>query len=231
MNIIKGFAITTAVMVSSLTFAANSGAAIAERENLVAALYSVVTVFAMLLGIGLIALGAVKLKRRAENPNDARSFPAAILITFLAGALIVNYSGTSSTLIATLLGSDSGHCFVLQDKLDANGNYDLHQERCWDSSNSDYLNDVSARIEDMTEGGASALKQNVEIIVALFQLIGLVYLIKGIYGLKLTAEGNGRDGYMKPLVTMIASALVIDLPHTLEILNNTVKLLGFGGGS
>ncbi len=212
---------------------ASSADEVASRRDLVSSLYYVAGTFSLLLGLGLMALGGVKLKRRAENPNDPKSFPAAIIITFVAGALIFNYSGTSSTLIATLLGSDSGHCFVLKEQLTSkagdieNGVY----ENCWDSSKSTHLDEIASKVDEMTDGNGSKLKENVEIIVGLFQLIGLIYLIKGIYGLKLTAEGNGRDGYMKPIVTMIAAALVIDLPHTLEMIDETIKLLGFGGGS
>lgn len=230
MNKIKGFIITTAMLLNASVFAA--GSEIDARAELVASLYSIVTVFALLLGLGLMALGAVKLKRRAENPNDARSFPLAIMMTFLSGALIFNFSGTSSTLIATLLGSDAGHCFVLHDKLDSTGggNMDLHAENCWSSADSSEIDEIASKVDEMTDGGGDKLKENFDILVAIFQWIGLIYLIIGIYNLQATASGNGKDGYMKPIVTMITAALVIDLPHTLQIINETVKLLGFGGG-
>ncbi|MCK8072419.1 hypothetical protein [Vibrio sp. 1CM23M] len=219
---------------SAFSFAADQQH-IDARANLIGSLYSIVGIFAVLLGLGLIVISIIKLKKRAENPNDPKSFPSAILITMLSGALILNFSGTSSTLIATLLGGEGGHCFVLQEQLmeQEQGTIqmgDLHQENCWDSSNSQMVDDIAKKVDEMSDGNGARLKRNVEIIVGLFQLVGLVYLIKGIYGLKLVSEGQSREGYGKPILTMIAAALVIDLPHTLEMLSETITLLGFGAG-
>ncbi|XNJ88790.1 hypothetical protein AB6C47_018290 [Vibrio cyclitrophicus] len=219
---------------SAFSFAAEEEQHLDKRAELIGSLYSVVGVFAVLLGLGLIIISIMKLKRRAENPNDPKSFPSSILITMLAGALILNFSGTSSTLIATLLGNQAGHCFVLQEQLMEHDKGtiqmgDLHQENCWDSSKSKAVDDIAKKVDEMSDGNGSLLKKNIEIIVGLFQLAGLIYLIKGIYGLKLVSEGVSREGYGKQILTMITAALVIDLPHTLEMLDETIKLLGFGG--
>ena len=225
MNKIKGFIITLFALVSNMTFAANG--AIAARTEMIAQFYQLVTVFGMAMGIGLMVLGGIKLKKRADNPNDAKSFPTAIIITLLAGALSFNYAGSAGLIINSFLGNDSGYCFVVQD-----GNYsenDGYSKNCWNPDNSDILQEVADKVDQMSNGTAgSKLKENARAIVALFQTIGLIYLLKGFYGLKLVAEGTAREGYGKPIITLIASALVIDLPHTLTMLQNTINALGFG---
>lgn len=227
MNINKKRILTlTLILISSSLSFATEAEALAAREGLVSALYFFATIFAMFMGVGLMVLGGVKLKKRAENPNDTRSFPSAIIITFIAGALAFNYSGSMDTLISSLLGDTNGYCFILHDDL-ANTN-DIHQNGCWVSTDSDMLGDLSTRIDEMSAGQGDILKQNAEIIVGLFQFIGFIYFLKGLYGLKLTSEGNGREGYGKPIVTLIGSAFVFDLPHTLEMLKETVQSLGFG---
>lgn len=233
----------TLLLITTPAFAADDTAFIANRAELIAALYGVVTSFATLLGLILMGVGAHKLKRRAENPNDPRSFPSSIIMTFIAGALIFNYSMTSNTMISTLLGNESGHCFMFTDtantKLaEAAANADstisdsgtLIEDSCWDSGSSSMVSDISAKLEEMSPGKGSSFEKNVDVIVGLFQLFGVIYLIKGVYLLKQTSEGNGREGYGKPLITMIAAALVIDLPHTLEMIKATIDYLGFSGG-
>tara|TARA_Y100001960_G_scaffold321323_1_gene395789 strand:+ start:16675 stop:17409 length:735 start_codon:yes stop_codon:yes gene_type:complete len=233
----------TLLLITNPALAAEDSAFIANRAELIASLYAVVTSFASLLGLILMGVGAHKLKRRAENPNDPRSFPSSIVVTLIAGALIFNYSMTSNTMISTILGNESGHCFMFTDSAkerleesaantgttmsDASS---LVDENCWDSASSSMVGDISAKLDEMSPGKGDAFKRNVGVIVGLFQLFGVIYLIKGVYLLKQTSEGNGREGYGKPIITMIAAALVIDLPHTLEMIKATIDYLGFSGG-
>ncbi|WP_274878755.1 hypothetical protein [Vibrio harveyi] len=222
---LKILMVITIVMFYQISFGATSEE-MAYRETLVTSLYKVVNVITMLVGLSLMVLGGVKLKKKAENPNDPKAFTSVVLITFISGALLFNYSGTSDTLIATMLGDDKGHCFILADKTETS---DIHSNNCWDSKNSDYVNDeLKKRIEGVEGANEDAIKKNINIIMGIFQLFGTVFLGKGIYGLYQAAEGQQGKSYGKSIVTMIAAALVIDLPHTLEMLNETVKLLGFG---
>ncbi|WP_154217290.1 hypothetical protein, partial [Vibrio parahaemolyticus] len=66
-----------------------------ERMRLVSSLYYVLTIFVMFLGLVLMYQAALKLKRRTEDPNDTKAFPSAIIVTFFAGALAFNYSGSA----------------------------------------------------------------------------------------------------------------------------------------
>lgn len=223
MNKIKGFILILIAVGSSFVFADE----VAERAKMVAALYQLVTYFALLMGIVLMVLGVVKMKKSADNKNDPKTFPVSIILTFFAGAMAFNYSGSASMMISSLLGSDSsGYCFVLNDEVSSS--LDLHKENCFDASNSEIVGSLVDKVNDMSSGKGDVLKKNISIIIGLFQLIGLIYFLKGLYGLKQVSEGSSRDGYGKPIITLIASALIIDLPHTMEMLKNTINTLGIG---
>lgn len=222
----KKMSFLLAILMAGFAPASIAAGEVEERMRLVSSLYYVLTIFVMFLGLIMMYQAGLKLKRRAENPNDARSFPSAILVTFFAGALAFNYSGSAGSMINSLLGSDKGYCFVLNDSID--NSRDLHADNCWDSANSEILGDIADKVDEMESGKGDVLKENAKTIVALFQFIGLIYFAKGVYGLKLTSEGQGKDGYGKPIVTMILAALVLDLPHTLEFIKETLQLIGFG---
>lgn len=201
---------------------------VSNRAAMVSSVYYLVTLIALILGVIMMISSVMKLKRLGDNKNDPKSFPSSIIITMFAGAMAFNYSGSAGTIITSFLGdSDAGYCFVLEDELDKN--LDIYDESsCWDSSNSEILGELTEKVNDMSSGAGDELRENAEVIIALFQLIGLIYFLKGLYGLKQVSEGNGRDGYGKPIITLISSALIIDLPHTLEMLKETINLLGFG---
>lgn len=220
-NVIKNTAIILTAMLSQIAFANTTA-----RAEIVSSLYTLVTIFATAMGIVLMIVAVQKLKRRADNPNDPKAFPASIIVTLFAGAMAFNYSNTAGSMIVSLLGSqDAGYCFIL----DAETSGDVLSENCWDASNSEVLKDIEERVNKMSDNNAgTAIKENAETIIALFQLIGLIYFLKGLYGLKVTSEGQSREGYGKPIITLIASALVIDLPHTIEMLQETINYLGFG---
>ncbi|OZY40602.1 hypothetical protein CJF43_17345 [Pseudomonas fragi] len=65
-----------------------------------------------------------------------------------------------------------------------------------------------------------------KVIVGLFQAIGFFFFISSIMSLKAVGHGSSRDGYAKPVIILIASALIIDLPHTASMIMETAKLAG-----
>lgn len=220
----KGTFLLSTILFSFVSFA-NSPES--NAHIMFTAIYNLVSIFATALGLVLMIVGLTKLKRRADNPNDPRSFPTSIIITVLSGALLFNYNQTSGTMISSIFGSQSGHCFVL-DKTAGSGDY--VGEHCWDSSTSELLDGMRENIDKHygDKDMKAKMEENVETLIAVFQIVGLIYLMKGLYGLKTASEGTGKDSYGKSLVTIVASALVIDLPHTIEMFQATIEYLGFG---
>lgn len=224
MSKIKNLTIISVAMLSQIALAAD--ASVGARAEIVSSLYTFVTIMATAMGMMLMISALVKLKKRADNPNDPKSFPTSIIVTLFAGAMAFNYSNTAGTIISSLLGSaDAGYCFVM----DAETSGDVLSENCWTAEGSEMLGSIEERVNKMSENDAGTqIKENAETIIALFQTIGLIYFLKGLYGLKVTSEGQSREGYGKPIITLIASALVIDLPHTIELVQGTITYLGFG---
>ncbi|OZY30534.1 hypothetical protein CJF36_21835 [Pseudomonas lundensis] len=64
-----------------------------------------------------------------------------------------------------------------------------------------------------------------KVIVGLFQAIGFFFFISSIMSLKAVGDGS-KHGYAKPFIILIASALIIDLPHTASMIMETAKLAG-----
>ena len=67
------------------------------------------------------------------------------------------------------------------------------------------------------------LKEKLRLLFTLFQVIGVIYFIKAIYMLKEASEGSQQTGYGKIILMIFASALVIDMPHTIDMLINTIQ--------
>lgn len=197
------------------------------RADIISSIYSLTTIFATLMGLGLLVVGVIKLKKRGDNPNDPKAFPATIIMTILAGALAFNYATSASLIITSLLvDSEAGYCFVIEDAEVSGIKTD---DKCWDSSKSEILGDIEAKVNSMSDNNiGTEIKENATNIIALFQTIGLIYFLKGLYGLKVTSEGQSRDGYGKPIITIISAALIIDLPHTIEMIKETINYMGFG---
>lgn len=215
------FTLFLIVLSTSISSAASTDA-IANQQFIITALYTLVTFIAIFLGVCLIIAGIVKLKHRADNPNDVKSFPAAIITTVLVGSLMINYNSSISVAISSFYGSSADMCFVLDASAGAG---DYVGSNCWDASNSEVLADIKDKVSSMDE--ENKINENAKTLVAMFQLVGLIYFLKGLYSLKLASEGNSKETHGKALVVIIASALIIDLPNTIELIRSTLEYLGY----
>lgn len=192
----------------------------AARKEVIVSIHKLVTVVSFMIGLALLVSAGYKMKVAADT-NGPQSNKAIIIISLLAGALMINSSSALSTYIVTMLGSDSGHCFILdQSQSVATG--------CWSANDSGLTGDLKSRIERLSSGGtAEKFMENIEVIVGIFQVIGFIYFLVGAYGLVQVANGSSRDGgYGKPIITMIASALIVDIPHTAEMAITTLENIG-----
>lgn len=195
-----------------------------NRRDLIVNLNTLVQYIAVFIGLLLMVIAGVKLKERSEQPNNPSAKPAVIIASFLAGAIIFNYSTSITTVIASLLGTEYEYCLVLGE---SQVSYTPSSSQCWDASTSELTSTLRNRIENISDTTVSAdFAKTVNLVVGFFQLIGFIYFIKGAYGLKLVSSGTERGGYGKPIITMIASALIIDLPHTAELVINTINKIG-----
>lgn len=190
------------------------------RQEIIVTVHKLVYYFGFLMGIILMVSAGLKMKAASDNtgPNSNKSI---IYISLLAGVLMMNSSSTLSTYIATLLGSGGGHCFVL-DKTQSAG------ENCWTAESSGLTGQLKTRVEKLSNAGvAASFMKNINIIVGMLQVIGFIYFFVGVYGLVQVSNGSSRDGgYGKPIVTMIASALIVDIPHTAEMAIATLEKVG-----
>lgn len=207
----------SAIILPSIVFAADAESA---REELVVSIHKLVYYFGFLLGLILMISAGLKMKAasEAQGPNSNKGI---IYISLLAGVLMMNSSATLSTYIATLLGGDGGHCFVLDSSQSA-------AENCWSADSSGLTGQLKTRVEKLSNAGVAAtFMQNINVIVGMLQVIGFIYFFVGTYGLAQVANGSSRDGgYGKPIVTMIASALIVDIPHTAEMAVSTLEKIG-----
>lgn len=198
------------------TFAmANEG-----REGLITALHKLVWIVGFLIGLILMISAGYKMKVSADAQPHQRN-NGVILVTLLAGVIMMNASSALSTYIVTMLGSTSGHCFVLDSAQSVAAN-------CWSAESSGVTGELKTRIEKLSSGStAQAFMENINVIVGIFQVIGLIYFLVGAYGLVQVSNGSQRDsGYGKPIITMLAAALIVDIPHTAEMAISTLEKLG-----
>jgi hypothetical protein len=190
------------------------------REELIVNLHKLVWLLGFLIGLILMISAGYKMKVSADAQAHQRN-NGVILVTLLAGVIMMNASSALSTYIVTLLGSTAGHCFVLDSSQSA-------AENCWSSDSSGLTGELKTRVEKLSSAStAQAFMENINVIVGIFQVIGLIYFLVGTYGLVTVAKGSSRDnGYGKPIITMIAAALIVDIPHTAEMAISTLEKLG-----
>lgn len=214
---IKKWILFFLALVPSLAFADDETA----RSEVVAIIHHVVIYTGQFIAVLLFISAGYKMKMKADAGNSGNFKTGSIYVTLIAATLMLNYSNTLTTYIATLLGNGTGHCFILDESQSL-------AQNCWDASSSELTGDLRTRIENLSSSTvAESFMKNLNVIVGIFQVIGLIYFFVGVYGLVQVSNGSARDhGYGKPIITMIAAALIVDLPHTAEMFITTLNSVG-----
>lgn len=209
---------------STLAFAGESATIIENRSQMVQAINQAVILIGQMIGVILLLVGINKMKWKAEQPTNPQHSTGMIITVLVAGALMINYTQSATSLITTALYPEGNgeYCFILDSSQSASNS------QCWSSSTAESTTKLADTI-DRLEGDerSQEFRDNIDVLMAFFQLIGLIYFFKGAYGLKQVSDGGQKGGYGKPLLIMIAAALVLDLPHTLEVVLNTIEQIGF----
>src|ERR1044071_2402220 len=194
------------IFFSPFTFAADTvtdSSAIAERESTIASLFWATTQISRLIGICVLIAGFYRMRLKAEMGPNGNVSQTSIYVYVVCGFLLISFSSTLASLIATFLGSSGSACFILNDSIDK---ATLSAGTCWDASSSELTGTLMDRVTKMSSAStAEEFLNNIKVIIGLFQLIGFIYFIVGVYGLVQVSKGTARNGYFKPIVIIIAS--------------------------
>ncbi len=206
-----------------------SSSAFAEGEvgftdQFLKSIYIVVRSIGTLLGAFLVYSGIKKTVEFAKDDRNPKNFPSAAVVTLLAGGLLLNLNQTMSLAVNSIVGGNEGYCFYTK----STGNYGKEQlgqsNSCFNSAmqlTDKIANELSG--QQKFEVTLTNIKERLRILFTLLQVIGVIYFIKGIYMLKEAAEGSNNTGYGKIIIMLIAAAIIIDLPHFLDMVINTIR--------
>lgn len=186
------------------------------RRELISVILEYIGLISFPLGLLLMVVGAYKLKLLTEEGGKVGlSIP---LITILAGAFTINFKALLSVFTNTYFKVD--FCQII-DKSAA------ISKSCFSTEMSGLTGDLQQRVSRLSnESTAQIFIDNLYTIVGIFQIIGFIYFLIGIYGLKEVANGSAQNGYGKPITIMIASSLIVDLPHTITTAVDTLAKIG-----
>lgn len=188
----------------------------ARGETIFAGQQLVLVIF-FLLGLILMVVAGCALPLVSEQGRkNAKTIP---IVALLSGVLLMNVTVSLGVFGNTYF--DVGEaCYIITDGGSINS-------ACMDTEISGITGELKSRVEKLSSGStAEEFVRNIRIVLAIFQSIGLVYFGVGAWGLYEVSKGSAQNGYGKPLVTMFASALIFDLPHTAQMAIDTLEKIG-----
>lgn len=219
MNVRNVITFLTLLFLPALAFAAGDidGVTQARGETIYGGQNLALIIF-FAVGLILVISGGCKLTLVGEQgQKNAKTVPVVYII---AGVLLMQLTSTLGLFGSTYFDVDNS-CFIITEGGSIN-------DSCMNTEISGLTDEMRSRIEKLSSGGtAQEFTANVKIVLAIFQSIGLIYFGMGIYGLAQVANGSSKEsGYGKPLITMFASALIYDLPHTAMMAIDTLEKIG-----
>ena len=214
MNVRNVITFLTLLFLPIIAFADDATAA---RVELISGNIGLIKLVIFLIGFIVFISGAYKLTLITEEGKKVgKSVP---LVYIIVGSVLMNI-----TLAIGVFGNTyfkaGDFCFVVSDGAINDG--------CMNTEVSGLTGELKGRIEKLSSGGtAEQFLQNFQIIIGIFQVIGLIYFAVGTYGVAQVANGSSKEnGYGKPIITMFASALIVDIPHTAMMAIETLEKIG-----
>ncbi|OLS58999.1 hypothetical protein [Pseudomonas putida] len=187
------------------------------RVELISANIGLIKLVVFLIGFITFVSGGYKLILLTEQGGKmGKSVP---LVYILVGTILMSLT-TSISVFGNTLFKAGDFCFVV-----AEGSID---NACMNTEVSGLTGELQSRVEKLSSGStAKQFMQNIQIIIGIFQIIGFIYFAIGAYGLAQVANGSSKEnGYGKPIITMFASALIVDIPHTAQMAIDTLERIG-----
>lgn len=217
MNVRNVITFLTLLFLPAVAFAFGNDAADNARIELISLGQTLTTVFGFLLGFVVFIAAGYKIAL-AANENQKNKFIAPI-VGLLAGTVMMNVFVTLDVFTATFYGVDN-FCQIIKDGSAV--------ESCMSDAMSGLTGELKTRVEKLSSAStALAVMAQITIIVGLIQVIGLIYFLVGAYGLVQVANGSSKEsGYGKPIITMFASVLIVDIPHTAMLAIGTLETIG-----
>lgn len=187
------------------------------RVELISGNIGLIKLVIFLIGLIVFVAGAYKLTLITEQGSKVgKSVP---LIYIIVGTILMNITLAIGAFGNTYFKAGD-FCFVVSEGSINNA--------CMNTEVSGLTGELKSRIEKLSSGStAEKFMENIQIIIGLFQIIGLIYFAVGAYGIAQVANGSSKEsGYGKPIITMFASALIVDIPHTAMMAIETLEKIG-----
>lgn len=151
-----------------------------------------------------------------KDGRDPKNSIGAIVMTLMAGSMLLNVSAFSNLLTNTFVGD--GYCFLA----DSSKNTDRYKA-CFSSvqtTTDKYLGELSGKSTDVD---SVKLSEKIRLLFTLFQVIAMLYIMKGLMALKGIAEGKSNSTYGSTLIQLGAASLFLNLSSTLDLVYETIK--------
>ena len=187
------------------------------RVEMISAYIGLIQVVVFLIGLITFIAGGYKLILLAEEGKKmGKGVP---MVHIIVGTILMNLTIAIGVFGNTYFKAGD-FCFVV-----AEGSIN---NACMNTEVSGLTGELKSRVEKLSSGStAEQFMQNIQIIIGIFQIIGFIYFAIGAYGLVQVANGSSKEnGYGKPIITMFASALIVDLPHTAQMAIDTLEKIG-----
>ncbi|MGU1433192.1 hypothetical protein ACSEQY_26415 [Pseudomonas aeruginosa] len=188
------------------------------RADLISMFLNILFYFSAFMGVLLFIVAGFRLKMMVDEKQPSKKL--GVIMTFVAATFFFNIY-LAQELVSSLwkIEGDTSICFMVDD---AGVN-----DQCYSDEMSEIGGELAERVQKLSgDGIATELKNSMRLIVGIFQVIGFIYFMVGIHALHQVSNGTKDEGYGKPIITMISSALIIDLPHTASMFLDTLQKIG-----
>lgn len=181
-----------------------------DIETIVSSGFSLGIGIGALIGLSIVIYGCVSYVRSLNTPNP---MPKKMLFSLLFCGLFMNMPSTLglvSNVNCNVNSAQLGKCIV------------------WDDSNSGLSGDLKEKITKNAENknGWDTFYAKFKKIISLVQLLSFIIFCSQLFNLWSISVDNTKNGSAGiTILKLIAAGLIVDLPHTVDWITETIKII------
>lgn len=159
--------------------------------------------------------------------NEKHTIKNKMIFGLIIGVLMLNVTSTIDSVIKTFNPESKGGCYITNEDAFDDWRIGKNKDMCWSIASSQITGPTFDKAKSMIDSQyAGELEGQLKSILAGLQMVGFIFFVHALFGLHKISSGSGQRGYMGVIGQLCASALIIDLIHTIAVVQATTKMLG-----
>ena len=150
-----------------------------------------------------------------------------MIFGLIIGVLMLNITSTVDSVVKTFNSESKGACYITNEDAFEDWKIGKNKDMCWSVASSQISGPTFDKVKSMIDSQHSGeLEGNLKNVISGLQMVGFLFFVNALFALHKISTGSGQRSFIGVMGQLCASTLIVDLVHTIVIVQGTMTKLG-----